>query len=242
MDCIKHLILPHAFNLRDLGGFATLEGLTVRWHKLYRADALCALTEAEWQMLYARGVRTVVDLRSLAETETMPDRVPEGISWHHCPLQEEQLDIYNLDEGAAAAFRRSMAECYTDILHKTPHLLAAALRTTVEGLQDGAVIFHCTAGKDRTGVLAACILHLLGVYDADILADYEVSNTYNRAGLQKVVETLPNYEELLPMLSSARENMEPLLSAFHEIDLKAYLAQYGFDEASFDALRAEMLV
>ena len=63
MGCVKRLILPHAFNVRDLGGFMTKDGKTVRWQKLYRADALCALTEAEWQTLFDGGVRTVVDLR-----------------------------------------------------------------------------------------------------------------------------------------------------------------------------------
>ncbi|MGN0570744.1 MAG: tyrosine-protein phosphatase [Candidatus Fimenecus sp.] len=241
MDCVKRLILPHAFNLRDLGGFVTKDGKTVRWQKLYRADALCALTEAEWQTLAQKGVRTVVDLRSLSETEMMPDRVPNGVSWVHCPLQAENMDFQNLDEGAMASFRRSMAESYTDMVTKTPNLLAKALCTVVSGLQNGAVIFHCTAGKDRTGVLAASILHLLGAYDADILADYMVSELYNRGGVQRMAHTLPNFQDLLPLLSSAPENMEPLLEFFHTHDFPALLAEHGFGEAQLQTLRAEVL-
>lgn len=241
MDCIKHLILPHAFNVRDMGGILTESGRAVRWNRLFRADALSALDGAEWQTLYEKGVRTVVDLRSLSETETFPDRVPDRITLYHCPMQEENLDIHNLDEGAAAAFRRSMSECYADMIRKTPHLLCAALHTVKDGLQNGAVIFHCTAGKDRTGVLAAVILTILGAYDADILADYEVSNTYNRNGLHRILESMPNYEELLPMLSSAPEHMEKLLQYFRENDLFSVLAENGFTDADCAELRELLL-
>lgn len=241
MGCVKRLILPHAFNVRDLGGFMTKDGKTVRWQKLYRADALCALTEAEWQTLFDGGVRTVVDLRSRSETEMMPDRVPAGISWVHCPLQAEDMDFQNLDEGAMASFRRSMAESYTDMVTKTPQLLAKALCTVADGVQHGAVIFHCTAGKDRTGVLAASIFHLLGAYNDDILADYMVSELYNRGGVQRVAHTLPNFQDLLPLLSSVPENMEPLLAFFQENDFPALLAEHGFGEAHLQTLRAELL-
>lgn len=242
MDCVKRLILPHAFNVRDLGGFLTKDGKTVRWQKLYRADALCALAEEEWKILSEKGVRTVVDLRSLYETETMPDRVPDGISWVHCPLQAENLDFQNADTGALAAFRRSMAESYTDMVTKTPQLLANALCTVANGVKNGAVIFHCTAGKDRTGVLAASILHLLGVYDADILADYMVSELYNRGGVQRAAHTLPNFQDLLPLLSSVPENLEPLLEYFGTHDLPALLAANGFGAAELQGLREAMLV
>lgn len=242
MDCIKHLILPHAYNVRDMGGILTESGRAVRWNRLFRADALSALDGTEWQTLYEKGVRTVVDLRSLSETETFPDRVPDGITLYHCPMQEENLDIHNLDEGAAAAFRRSMSECYADMIRKTPHLLCAALHTVKNGLQNGAVIFHCTAGKDRTGVLAAVILTILGAYDADILADYEVSNTYNRNGLHRILESMPNYEELLPMLSSAPEHMEKLLLYFRENDLFSVLAENGFTDTDCAELRELLLI
>lgn len=241
MGCVKRLVLPHAFNLRDLGGYQTKDGKLVRWHKLYRADALCALTAEEWKTLYDLGVRTVVDLRSTSETETMPDCVPEGMQWVHCPMQAEELDYENLDEGAMASFRRSMADSYTDMVKKTPHLISKALCTTVNGLQTGAVLFHCTAGKDRTGVLAAALLHLLGVGDADILADYTVSEIYNRGGLQKVAATLPNFEELLPLLSSAPEHMEPLLAYFHEHNLTEALQEYGFGAAELELLKVSVL-
>lgn len=79
MQAVKHIPLPHAANVRDVGGILNEDGKLVRWGRLYRADALNALTAEEWQTLFDYGVRTVVDLRSKSEAISMPDRVPEGI-------------------------------------------------------------------------------------------------------------------------------------------------------------------
>ena len=102
-------------------------------------------------------------------------------------------------------------------------------------------MFHCTAGKDRTGVLAAVVLYLLGAYESDIVADYEVSNTYNRTGLQRALRELPNYEELLPMLSSKPEHIRALLLELNKMDLPRYLSKNGFSKEQQDALRRLML-
>lgn len=241
MQAVKHIPLPHVANVRDVGGILNEDGKLVRWGRLYRADALNALTAEEWQTLFDYGVRTVVDLRSRSEAISMPDRVPEGIRYLHRPMQEEDLNVQNLSGDAAAAFRRSMEQCYTDMVLETPHLLCAALSAVTEGLSQGAVLFHCTAGKDRTGVLAAVVLFLLGVYESDIVADYEVSNTYNRTGLQRALRELPNYEELLPMLSSKPEHIRALLLELNKMDLPRYLSKNGFSKEQQDALRRQML-
>ena len=127
MQAVKHIPLPHAANVRDVGGILNEDGKLVRWGRLYRADALNALTAEEWQTLFDYGVRTIVDLRSKSEAISMPDRVPEGIRYLHRPMQEEDLNVQNLSGDAAAAFRRSMEQCYTDMVLETPHLLCAAL-------------------------------------------------------------------------------------------------------------------
>lgn len=241
MQAVKHIPLPHAANVRDIGGIINEERKLVRWGRLYRADALSALTAEEWKTLFDYGVRTVVDLRSKSETLSMPDRVPEGIQYLHRPMQEEDLNVQDLSGDAAAAFQRSMEQCYTDMVLQTPQLLCAALSAVTEGLSRGAVLFHCTAGKDRTGVLAAVVLHLLGAYESDIVADYEVSNTYNRTGLQRTLRKLPNYEALLPMLSSKPEHIRALLLELTKMDLPRYLSDNGFSKEQQDALRRQML-
>ena len=242
MECVKRLVLPHAANIRDMGGFVTKNGKAVRWNRLFRADALSALTESEWQALWDKGVRTVIDLRSGAEVRMFPDHVPQGMTFAHCPLFEDDVDMQNLDTGAAAAFRKSMVESYIGVARDTPWLLGAALHTVSEGLKNGAVIFHCTAGKDRTGILAATILYLLDAYACDIMADYEVSNTYNRDGLHKSLESQANYDELLPLLNSNPDNIRALLLYYEQqADLRTDLSLNGFSEADLADLRAAVL-
>ena len=78
-------------NFRDLGGYAVREGRMVVWNRLYRADGLSGLTEADAARLKAMNVRTVVDLRSLSEQQAMPDKLPEGIRLCACPMIRKEL-------------------------------------------------------------------------------------------------------------------------------------------------------
>ena len=72
MECVKRLVLPHAANIRDMGGFVTKNGKAVRWNRLFRADALSALTEAEWQVLWDKGVRTVMTFEAARKSGCSP--------------------------------------------------------------------------------------------------------------------------------------------------------------------------
>lgn len=94
-------------------------------------------------------MRTVLDLRSLAEIETGRDAVPEGVEWYHCPLQREQIDAKDITGSAERAFAGSLTDGYLNIVKTNGALLASAVRQLIAGLEKGAVLFHCTAGKDR---------------------------------------------------------------------------------------------
>lgn len=238
---VKHIILEKAFNVRDMGGFVNRDGRLVCWHKLIRSDGLANLTDKDWQTLYDLGIRTDLDLRSGCENEMFPDRPPEGILHISSPLQAEEFNILKSDEGAAAAFQKSLTNSYADMVLKTPHLLCKALSTLTERLHTGAVLFHCTAGKDRTGVLAATVLYLLNCLDADIIADYQVSRTYNREGIDRFVATLPNAADFKTAMESNPETIMHLLDIFHGMDLAAHLDKNGFSLAKQEELRGLLL-
>ena len=87
-------------NFRDLGGYAAREGRMVAWNRLYRADGLAGLTEADEARLKAMNVRTVVDLRSMSEQRAMPDKLPGGVRLFACPMMRE--DIATPDRAAEA--------------------------------------------------------------------------------------------------------------------------------------------
>ena len=118
-------------NFRDLGGYAAREGRMVAWNRLYRADGLAGLTEADEARLKAMNVRTVVDLRSMSEQRAMPDKLPEGIRLCACPMMRE--DIATPDR-AAEAFARSLTCGYMKMIGEDAALAGQAARAGREGL------------------------------------------------------------------------------------------------------------
>lgn len=241
---VKRLRLDHGQNIRDLGGYETEDGSVTRFGKLLRGDGLHSLTEAEWGRLYDYGVRTVLDLRSQAEINLHPDQAPEGMAWFHCPLQTEQIDPKDLSGSAEKAFAGSLTEGYLTMVKCHGALLASALKRLTAGLKEGAVLFHCTAGKDRTGLLASAVYFLCKAADEDIIADYEVTYTYNKKGMDRLLSLLDEETRgrMEPYMRSDASSMEQLLNLYREIDLPEYLKQYGFSEQELEGLQEEFLV
>ena len=117
-----------------------------------------------------------------------------------------------------------------------PDQVAKALNVLADGLREGAVLFHCTAGKDRTGILSALVLSFCGVADPDIVADYQVTATYL---LQSKKKKFP--PEALPFLSSGPEKMEHLLEGFHRIGVEELLYDSGLKKESVRLIREAMI-
>ncbi|MBU9727072.1 tyrosine-protein phosphatase [Diplocloster modestus] len=234
---IRRLRLQHAFNVRDLGGYETSGGSYTRWNVLYRADGLSGLDDKEWNILKEAGIRTVIDLRSKSEAQEQPEQVPEPIQYYHCPLQEEQISMGDIEASALAAFTQSLDEGYRMMVKNNGSLIAAALRTLIGGLSQGAVVFHCTAGKDRTGTLAALLLACLGVSEEDITADYQISYTLNRRGINRMMEEMPGMEHMFPMLKSDPDTMIGLLEYIRELDLNDYLLRNGLTADELEQLK-----
>ncbi len=170
-------------NFRDLGGYATADGGCVRWGHLFRADALSTLTDADLAHLADRGLRLVIDFRGDEEVALEPGRLREapGVTTHHAPIGEnaspaewrarfESGDLGDLDEGW-------LGRTYVGMLDARPEAFAGAIRTLASASALPAV-FHCTAGKDRTGVMAMLVLRLLGVSREDVIADYALTARY----------------------------------------------------------------
>lgn len=240
---VRRFRLEHGLNIRDMGGFETADGSITAFGKLLRAGALHNLTEEEWKRLTGYGVGTVLDLRSLSEIETAADDVPEGVEWYHCPIQTEQIDTKDITESAEKAFAGSLTEGYLNIVKNHGALLAEAVKKLIAGLDRGAVLFHCTAGKDRTGILASCIYYLCGIADADIIADYEVTYTYNKKSMDKLLGMLDEETQgrMEPFMRSDAQSIERLLDFYREISLPGYLGRYGVTGAELESLRRHFL-
>lgn len=238
---IRRVKLERAYNVRDLGGFQTENNETTKWNLLFRSDNLSHLTKRDWSILVEYKIRTIVDLRSSSEVRLQSYCVPEGITYFHSPLQKEEVNLSESLESAGNAFTKSMMEGYLSIIDTCTEELAKTLCLITEGLEQGAVLFHCTAGKDRTGVVAAVLLYLLEVSKEDIIADYQVSYTYNKNGINTMMKKIPQYEQLKHLLYSNPEDMEELLIHMEQISLTKKLSEYGFDASHTALLKSCML-
>jgi len=174
----RDLTWDGCLNVRDLGGHPTGDGGETRFGSLVRADSVGRLSESGWQALVAYGIRTVIDLRGDHEREDdPPGELPVDV--RHVPFMEaseaeweeiaEQLE--KLDELPVADATR---DAYLIFLERFKPNVGAAIRTVAEA-PEGGVVVHCVGGKDRTGLLTALLLHVAGVPEAEIAADYALS-------------------------------------------------------------------
>lgn len=170
-----HLAWDTCYNARDLGGLATAGGGHIRPRSLIRSDILSRLTPAGRQALIDYDVKTVIDLRWPGEVAAEPSAFAEGPPqpgdplYHILPLENRcSPHIKQIDNppNRATGYCRTLDYCQPEV---------AAIVRAVADAPPGGVLFHCHAGKDRTGVLIALLLALVGVSDADIAADYAAS-------------------------------------------------------------------
>jgi protein-tyrosine phosphatase len=238
--------LEAVHNFRDLGGYPTADGRRTRWGQLYRADGLHRLTPADVEVLRPLGLRTVLDLRTageLAERGTFPVE-DHPVDFHHLPVIDVTWDRDDDASGDAVAF---LTEQYRALLTEGEPRLAEAFQLLA---RDGALpaVFHCAAGKDRTGLLAALLLSSLGVDDVVVAEDYGLSRdamvrTLEWAGRQSA-ELLALWEKI-PSVHLAAEPaaMMQLLVELQEAhgSVRAYVASIGVGEDVLLALEAALL-
>lgn len=246
------LPLQGARNLRDLGGYRTRDGRTVRRGLLYRSDRLTELTDADVEHLEGLGIRTVIDLRYSAEVAEHPSRLWSTVQRHeHVPmagaLAKERSFLDRVFDGELDGITDDdVAQSYLDMLEQHSADFARVIRVIAQGCP---ALFHCTAGKDRTGLVAMFVLSLLGVDDEAILDDFELSNRHRAepriAELRAVFAARGlDVEAFRPALSAPR----PALSAAMAwLDQEAggperYLLDIaGLDGSDIAALRQVLL-
>lgn len=166
-------------NFRDLGGYASSNGTITRWGVFFRSARLDRATDADIETMKALGIHTILDLRMPDEVKRHPDRMraDSGFGWQHHSLLDIKGD--NLKEMMTEPDKIPlMSTMYQFMLTENPTGFRRLFEQIADRLQLGPVLFHCTAGKDRTGLIAMFLLSLCGVSKLDILADYQVSATY----------------------------------------------------------------
>lgn len=170
----KRLPLYGAQNVRDLGGYPTINGGRTRYRRFLRADGLGRLSAWDVRYLHSYGVRAVIDLRDESEVQQMPDvSLGRDVTYVNIPLLGFNAADVERIERLIAADEFSMDDVYKSILENYEGV-RACFKFIAEAPK-GCVLFHCAVGKDRTGVLAMLLLSLAGVDKWDIVADYSQS-------------------------------------------------------------------
>lgn len=242
--------LGSADNFRDVAGpgagYPTTTGSTVRRGVFFRANEL-RLTHEDAASIAALGVTGVLDLRSQHEIDVHPDIEIPGAAWTHVDVLGIPMDeISSLPDRPAAV--AMMERVYRGFVEDTATRVALGqVLTHLAG--DGVHLFHCSAGKDRTGWTAALLLHLAGVDDAVIEDDYLLTNEYAEASraavLAQIVEHLgPDKAEVYqPVLVADADYLRTSYDSVERLygDRAAYLREgLGLGDNVLDALRRKL--
>ncbi|MBP3634811.1 MAG: tyrosine-protein phosphatase [Oscillospiraceae bacterium] len=242
MNYMRRLAVPGLSNCRDLGGFACHGGVT-RFGVFLRSEAPCGLDESGIQALKDYGLGESFDLRGAEETAWRPSALEQALPYRHIPLKggAETFDKKNLPQGEF-----SWDKVYIKRALEFPHWFRDAVTACCE--TDNMVLFHCTTGKDRTGILTCCLLGAVGVSREDIAADYCLSEVYlqdmfaaMRDGSLTIREGPSNFKPYVfhtPYTAMAK--FYDFLTETHG-SVKGFLLDIGVTEQSLEKLRKKFV-
>jgi protein-tyrosine phosphatase len=230
----RQLPLEHASNARDLGGYATVDGRKVKWGMLFRSGSLAELDPADVAVVADLGLSRVTDFRSESEREQAADRLPEqnpAIDYRVVNVNNPVLDVKALGQKVYAG-QLTDAELRS-LLDRSSYIDDPQLRHAwgnwLRGLAEpGALpqLFHCTAGKDRTGFAAALVLMTLGVEREQVMEDFLLSNYYLADRIESGVEKISQYSSS-PLDEDLLAQVLGVSSASLEGAITAMEARYG---------------
>jgi protein-tyrosine phosphatase len=208
-----HIALEGNFNLRDLGGYEAVDGRAVKLGCLFRSDELHELTTADLGVIKQLGVRVVFDLRSELERERRPTPSLANVVVYERKAPARDPSGMTMEEKLLAGIAPAQAsdEEFGAVYVSMLRYLRAELAHIVELAVDAAVrplLFHCVAGKDRTGLTSAILLGLLGVPDETILDDYELTTAlWTPRRMEQLADLIVDHDldaDVIRLMVSAR--------------------------------------
>ncbi len=229
----RRIPLQGTYNVRDIGGYVTTDGRLVARHLVLRGDALHQVDDEGRELLAAMTLRTTIDLREKDESDVAPDRVNARAELVSIPLftYREAADSDVTDRGQFA----SLDEVYRFIVSKRGTAVAAVLRELAQPDSLPAIV-HCTAGKDRTGIVIALLLSLLGVPDETIARDYHATDHFLAGEFYQVILRRAEENGHDPVAYTAMLGCEPhlILEVLAQVrtshgDVATYLMENGLE-------------
>ena len=239
----RRIDLPGCANFRDLGGYPARGGMRLRWRRLFRSDALHGLTpEGVDRVVDELGIGAIVDLRSTGEVGfdgrgLLRDRSP---AYHHLPLFEGPLTV-----DPELVNRFSLAERYFLMVERAKVPIARVVTALAEC--STPVVYHCTAGKDRTGLISAIVLGLLGVPDEFVVADYAATQDNLTAIIDRLMQSV-GYRDVIDSLpaDTLHANPETMFSLLDHLrdrygSFRGYASDIGLSDAVIHRLKGSLL-
>jgi protein-tyrosine phosphatase len=250
----RHVEFEACFNFRDLGGYEARDGRHVRWNTLYRSDTLHRLTAADADTFGALGLRTVIDLRSQTEIDDhgrLAHHV-DAVDWHNVAMLDN-LKLAPPDPGdkvpesVTAPVDLAPGEGYVLITERYAEAIAQVYRLLS---RDDAfpAVFHCTAGRDRTGIISAMTLDVLGVPDDVIADDYVLTEVARERTTAWIEANEPAFAAYMAQFPPERRvvRAETILGFLDGLRVKygsvpGFLGGIGVGEDVLDGLRTRLL-
>jgi protein-tyrosine phosphatase len=227
----RQLVLSGCSNFRDLGGYPTVDGRRTRWRQLFRADGLARLSDDDIAVLEGLGIVTVIDLRTDLEARSR-GRFPgsmDGVSYHHLPLTDTLPGEEETPDWRRPGF---VTARYLAMLSEGTEAVSAAVRLLADPRRRPAV-FHCSVGKDRTGVLSALVLGFLGVPDEVIVDDYALSYAAMLLVLEQLRAEYPDSADIV-------ERYAPVILSVDPASMAGFVAGVHEGHGSFEDLAHDL--
>ena len=247
-DARRHIEIEGAYNVRDIGGYATADGRTTRWRTFLRADNVSTLPQCSQDTLTSSiGVRTVIDLRRQGEIDLQADNVlgrSPHVGYHNVDIVGDMV----FDQVESTEPRHKIHASYRNMLDRRGSKFGETLRVLA---QPGALpaMYHCMGGQDRTGIVSALLLGLVGVPTETIAADYTLTAEYR---IFAYLGTGPEAQGADPADYTTEtyraRNCPPevMLDTLEYLDrrhggVEAYVRSVGVTEGEISALRAALV-
>lgn len=205
----RKIVLDGTSNTRELGGYKTEDGRSLKWGVLYRSDKLSELTDADQEYLLQLGIKRVIDFRSSEEKQNEPDQLPSTLKYIEMPIEADGA----IRPKVEAILKGDLKEDVGAILVETNKEFISDFSGVYKGFIESLIenqeptLFHCTAGKDRAGFAAALVLLAVGVPEKIVIEDYMKTNKYTEETIQDYINKINLYS----LGSVDAEILRPLL-------------------------------
>ncbi len=250
----RRVPMEGTLNFRDLGGYRTTDDRHVKWGRIFRSDGLARLTAHDHALIKQMGIKQVYDFRAPSEVEKSPNNLPPdgSVRTQDLPVVSHEFDtvaiMERIQKGDTDWINESlMIDGYIHNIESFADVWGTVIKNLIDP-QKRPLVFHCTAGKDRTGVCASLILLTLGVSEEVVIEDHQLSNFFLAPFLPKMAKYLQQFgvdiEDVMPYMVAPREAIvaviERIRTQYGTVD--RYLnSKSGVDLKTLELMKKEFL-